>query len=138
MGIARGAARLLLAEAGRRPFHGSVLQLGRQRIYLTMKELRECARLHDFTLAPPRAAGTVGDDREPIDDVAFFSALGFSSVESLDISDYQGSTHIADLNRPVPESLHGRYDVVFDGGTIEPPRVSWRPCLLSPGPRRDM
>lgn len=45
--------------------------------------------------------------------------LGALGVESMDYSDYEGATHIHNMNHPVPESMHGQYDTVFDGGTIE-------------------
>jgi hypothetical protein len=37
----------------------------------------------------------------------------------MDISDYEGANVIHDLNEPVPGELHERYDVVFDGGSLE-------------------
>jgi len=49
-----------------------------------------------------------------------FSQLGFNCVESIDISDFEGSTHILDLNGEyVPDLLIGRFDVVYNGGTLE-------------------
>ena len=51
----------------------------------------------------------------------FFQLLGFSpdNIRSLDYSDYEGPNFVHDLNEPVPESLAGRFDIVFDGGTTE-------------------
>lgn len=45
--------------------------------------------------------------------------LGARSVEALDYSDYDGARYVHDMNEPVPESLVGRFDVVFDGGALE-------------------
>jgi len=50
---------------------------------------------------------------------SFFRELGADSVESIDASEFEGATIIADLNRPLPESLRRRFSVVFDGGTLE-------------------
>ena len=57
----------------------------------------------------------------PTSDAAdLYSRLGFSSVESVDVSDFEGCTHIVDLNAPgVAEHLRGRFDVVYNGGTLE-------------------
>jgi hypothetical protein len=44
--------------------------------------------------------------------------LGFK-VDSIDASDYEGANILHDLNRPIPESMHGQYDLVYDGGTLE-------------------
>jgi NADH-quinone oxidoreductase subunit H len=39
--------------------------------------------------------------------------------KAIDISDYEGATHVWDLNQPVPQDWHGRYSFIFDGGTLE-------------------
>lgn len=49
-----------------------------------------------------------------------FSALGFATIESIDYSDYEGATHVFDLNQPdLPDTLKAHYDVVLDSGTLE-------------------
>jgi hypothetical protein len=47
------------------------------------------------------------------------SALGANSVSSLDFSDYEGANLIHDLNKPIPDSLHERFDLLFDSGSLE-------------------
>ena len=42
-----------------------------------------------------------------------------ASIQSLDYSDYENASIVSDLNYPVPDELHDRYDAVVDGGTIE-------------------
>jgi SAM-dependent methyltransferase len=49
----------------------------------------------------------------------FTQVLGARSYQSLDVSDYQGSEIIANLNHPLPQEHLGRYDVVIDAGTLE-------------------
>jgi hypothetical protein len=49
----------------------------------------------------------------------FFGLLGAEEIESFDVSDYQGATHIQDMNEPIPAAFHERYSCVHDGGTIE-------------------
>src|SRR5690606_17887488 len=50
----------------------------------------------------------------------FFERLGFDLVDSLDVSDFEGCTHLLDLNEPgVPQRLRGRYDALYNGGTLE-------------------
>ncbi|MGL4321258.1 MAG: methyltransferase domain-containing protein [Paracoccaceae bacterium] len=48
-----------------------------------------------------------------------WETLGFPAMESMDVADYEGASILHDLNLPVPESLHGQFDFIFDGGTIE-------------------
>jgi hypothetical protein len=50
---------------------------------------------------------------------AFFSLMGAKEVNSLDYSSYEDATIIHDMNSPIPDDLHGRYSVVYDGGTLE-------------------
>jgi hypothetical protein len=45
--------------------------------------------------------------------------LGAVVVDSVDASAFEGANIIHDLNQPMPTELQGRYDVVFDGGTLE-------------------
>jgi hypothetical protein len=144
MGIPRGSARLLMRAAKERPFGGLVLQLGRSSVYFSDAELARWARRDGFRLAPvervelshdPRlaAAGCLGDR-------TFFRRLGFDRVEACDIADWEGAEHIFDLNGEVPPELEGRFDAVFETGTIvqifDLPRVLhnlWK--LLRPGGR---
>lgn len=54
-----------------------------------------------------------------IDDITFFSSLGFNAVESLDFVSNENPTYVHDLNLPVPKNLENAFDVIFDGGTAE-------------------
>lgn len=122
MGIPRPVARLLLAESERRPFAGSVLQLGRSFVYLTREELEACARRHGVAL---RAPSRVELSHVPelaaqgcLSDHSFFEMLGFEEVRSCDVSDWEGADYLLDLNRPIPPELEGKFDVIFDCGTL--------------------
>src|SRR5262249_47756113 len=48
-----------------------------------------------------------------------FHLLGATQLDALDASPYEGASVIHDLNTPLPPALAGRYDCVFDGGTLE-------------------
>jgi len=37
----------------------------------------------------------------------------------MDVTDYEGANIIHDLNYPVPEELHGKFDFIIDGGTFD-------------------
>jgi hypothetical protein len=50
----------------------------------------------------------------------FFKGLGFSEIDVLDISDYEGANVIGDLNHGGLAGQIGRtYDLIYDSGTIE-------------------
>lgn len=121
MGIPKGTARLLLDEHRERPFSGSVLQFGRSSVYFTWDELQRWARMHRVTLSAVDEVRLSHDPRLAkqgcIDDKTLFTALGFDEVHACDISDWEEPEHVLDLNDPIPEALHGRYDVVLDPGS---------------------
>jgi hypothetical protein len=45
--------------------------------------------------------------------------LGFLKTDSIDYFPNEKPTHVLDLNRPIPQELRNRYDLVVDGGTSE-------------------
>jgi len=109
MGIALAAAQLLADEHHRARFSGRALTLGRQDVSLSVPALARYVRARGIGLGPMARA----------DDRSLFSALGFDALDALDASDFEGASIVHDLNVPVPAALHGRYDLVFNGGTLE-------------------
>jgi hypothetical protein len=112
MAISRPMAKLLLSESKVRPFHGSVLQLGRQAVLFSEREL---VAWTGHEAGKPETAGK----NSPLTDEEFFDFLGFDQVFSCDVSAYEKASMILDLNVPVPQDLHNRFDVIYDGGTME-------------------
>lgn len=93
--------RLLAAERSL----GRVLTLARQGISIKNSEL-ESQLGHEIRFPEHGYA-----------EVLLTSALSASSVESVDNSDYEGATYVADLNTAV--DLGKRFDTVLDFGTSE-------------------
>jgi hypothetical protein len=108
-------ARLLIEERKRAPFHGSVLQLGRQAILFSEAELKGWLKSDGSASSRNGHAGP----RTSMSDEEFFSNLGFEHVSSCDASPYEKASMTLNLNVAVPDSLHGKFDVVYDGGTME-------------------
>ncbi|MBI2383226.1 MAG: hypothetical protein HYV18_04055 [Gammaproteobacteria bacterium] len=52
------------------------------------------------------------------DSDSLFRAIGFD-LEYSDIAMARGGERILDLNEPLPSSMAGQYDVIYDGGTLE-------------------
>jgi hypothetical protein len=57
--------------------------------------------------------------KEKFSEHLFGLILGAKCIHSIDVSDYQGSQIICDLNKPIPPSLSNSYDVIIDSGTLE-------------------
>ena len=50
---------------------------------------------------------------------SLFDFLELEKLDYMDVSKYEGANVIHDLNTHVPAYLHGKYDLVIDGGTIK-------------------
>jgi hypothetical protein len=123
MGIDRVSIKLLMREAIGSAFKGRLLTIGRQDIWATRHELAQWAREMRFDLNKTASLDLSQKgafrDKGFISDLSLFRSLGFDSVESMDISDYEGCTVVHDLNTDAPSSLYGRYDTIIDGGSSE-------------------
>tara|TARA_B100001093_G_C26857837_1_gene1028289 strand:+ start:3177 stop:4265 length:1089 start_codon:yes stop_codon:yes gene_type:complete len=116
MGISRGTAKFLLNEHSNREFNGSILQLGRQTFYFSEREFSQWAKEMNISLSNIDK-NQLNDDT--INDIDFFQLLGFNDVYSADFSNYENPNFTFDLNYPIPEKYHNRFDVIYDGGTME-------------------
>ncbi len=112
-----------MLEAKKKPFRGAVMQLGRQDIVLTYEMLQAVAANLELPLRQPPYIGHrkfyAIPELNTIDDFTFFYCLGFDTVHSLDASNYEDATYVVDLNNALPLELYGKYDFVFNGGTLE-------------------
>lgn len=109
MGIERNAAALLLKMRSGGVKFGRVLTLGRQNIHLELDEYQRALR--QLGRAPAAALPTYADE--------LLLAMGADSVDSMDASGYEEATLTHDLNRATPADWNERFDLVFDGGTLE-------------------
>jgi len=115
MGLSLNAVALLLEEGAERPFRGTIGTLGKQRVFATNQQLS-----NTFRRAGAAPQTPLPRNDQIVTDTALLEAMGFDTVESLDYSDYEGATHVLDLNQPtIPDGLRERYDVLLDSGTIE-------------------
>jgi hypothetical protein len=46
-------------------------------------------------------------------------ALGAKEISSIDYADYEGATFIHDMNKPIDSIHKNKYNLVFDGGSLE-------------------
>lgn len=118
MGIAADFIPTLLDAVRCHALSGSLLMLGRQDVAIGPDGLERVLAAEGF---PPRTLpASWRTESDNVTPESFFSALGFSAVESLDVSDTEGAQIVFDLNAAAtPETLMGRCDVLFDGGTLE-------------------
>ena len=110
MGLDNTAAQTLCGAKSIGADFGSTVMIGRQWLLAAPEVVADVARVHSVSV-PPTAGHAFA---EP-----FFKMLGATHVDSLDFSTFEGATVQHDLNLPLPAALHAKYDLVFDGGTLE-------------------
>ena len=115
VGVDLSALDFLLRFRGTRL--GETLCLGRQRLTLELgSEVRSVA--NDILFS--RTGRSIEDIESPDGySEKFLFFLGSSNVSSLDISNFEGSNIIHDMNRVIPSFMENCYDFIFDGGTLE-------------------
>lgn len=114
MALDINAAQFLIGARQRGMRLGHTLMLGRHNLNVFPRKMVSLLERHGLPAEKFRAAGAECGYAEP-----FFEALGATQVDSLDFSDFEGAKLVHDLNRPIPDSWKEKFDVVFDGGTLE-------------------
>ena len=91
------------------------LTIGRQNCFVKMAKVKVLLESYGLphTLTPENMLHT------PVYSEPVFMQLGAKVVDSVDASNYEGTTIVADLNQPIPTELAETYDLVYDGGSLE-------------------
>lgn len=147
MGIAFHAAVFLAKVVRRHNINGSIIQLGRQDVlfdaHTLAKVLLRAGGTPGVSMGSEgqiflqgdvgnalrklkqadKLVRTVGPGIEYATDTALFTALGFSDIRSLDVSDFEGADILHDMNLlgaldKFPADAQG-FELVLDGGTME-------------------
>jgi SAM-dependent methyltransferase len=113
MGLDINAVRFLIDARRRGAEFGAVLTLGRQDLNVYPAKMVQTLEAHGFP-----AAAFQGGHKALFAEPCFLS-LGAKQVSSMDFSDFEGATFVHDLNQPVGADLRERFDLVYDGGTLE-------------------
>ena len=113
MGLDINAVQFLIDARRRGAEFGDVLTLGRQDLNVYPAKMAEVLESHGFP-----AAAFKGDDKALYSEPCFQS-LGAKGVSSMDASGFEGAGFIHDLNEPIGGELKERFDLVYDGGTLE-------------------
>ncbi len=112
------AARLIetVLENG---LSGKMVMLGRQ--HWVGSRRKRSAKLFSKVLDMYMPGVTEEDLKNPDDDYSetFFKKLGFDTVDSMDVSDFENASIIHDLSTDLPKKLERKFDMVYDGGTCE-------------------
>jgi SAM-dependent methyltransferase len=128
MGLAIYMVEGILREHCHREIHGSVVQIGRQTVELTVPDMIRLFMRFGLSLNIFRD-GVVEIDRQTlqarqktvrfVNDRTFFGALGAAEVHAVDHSDFEGADILHNMNEPIGASLEGIADLVLDGSTLD-------------------
>jgi SAM-dependent methyltransferase len=91
-----------------------IATIGQLQHFMSQRDALDLCRRHGLSTRAPwtsRAFGSYGPE--------FFGAIGCDELTVLDASAYEGADVVHDMNEPVPQALHERFDIVVDGGSIE-------------------
>ncbi|MBX3291372.1 MAG: hypothetical protein KF881_00610 [Acidobacteria bacterium] len=109
-----GVRFLLLAEKLGVSF-GRTAMIGRQELSVDAGGLASELRRFGRVDADPEAIIETGGGYAE----SFLELLGAQSSVSFDASDYEGASHVHDMNTVIGEEHRRRYSAVIDGGTLE-------------------
>jgi SAM-dependent methyltransferase len=128
MGLANYMLEGIVREHRYRKIAGSVLQIGRQTVELTVPEMMQMFMRYEVSLNIFRD-GIIEIDRQTtqarqrgirlVSDRTFFGALGAGEIHAIDHSDFEGADIVHDMNLPIPASLEAIADLVLDGSTLD-------------------
>ncbi len=117
MGLDREATTALLLARSAGAEFSRPLMLGRQRMHIQPRDLVAAFATAGLDLPLDRARALAGEQDGFVEPL--LRLLGAGEPASMDNSDFEGSSLVHDLNVPVADDLHGRYSLVWDGGTLE-------------------
>jgi hypothetical protein len=120
VGVTETTAEFLIEARGQGVDFDKTVTVGRQTLAFGPRRLKQLLRRHGRL--PTRA-----DERDLLREFReapwvidpLLRVLGAGSIDAIDISRFEGATLTHDLNDPLPKELEGRFDLVFDGGSLE-------------------
>ena len=113
MGLDINSVRFLIQARRSGVEFGEVLTFGRQDLNVFPNKMVQLLEAAGYD-----ATRFKGQDKALHAEPCFLS-LGATKVHSMDVSDFEGASVVHDLNQPITVALKERFDVVYDGGTLE-------------------
>src|SRR4051794_39715241 len=117
MGVSRATAEFLVEARARGTSFERTCTIGRQALFCGPAGVEAMLRRHGLAGDGTQARRRVAERPAALEPL--LELLGAREIVALDASDYEAADLVHDLNEPVPRDLHGRFSLVFDGGTIE-------------------
>jgi hypothetical protein len=114
MGLDINSVLFLIGARNHGVEFGDVLMIGRQHLMVYPTRIKQVLRRAGVPTDLFSSSAKDTDFAEPL-----FLALGARSVRSLDVSAFEGAEVLHDMNKPIGGELKQKFDLVYDGGTLE-------------------
>jgi SAM-dependent methyltransferase len=122
MGFCRQNIKTLHIENNHKPITGNFLCLGRQTVNLDISELEQIFDKKyaiNIKTIDRNTKHALQSKKIRITDKAFLEQTFDVKYHSLDISKYEGSSIIGDLNKNLPKKYYKKFDFIFSGGVLD-------------------
>ncbi len=123
MGIDLSTIHMTLQVLKNKKRAGNVLTCGVQGIEIQLEEAKFLFKNYGYAEVCLSKEDELSDDKTQygatMHQKAYFKMLGYEQAESIDFIKDEGADFIHDLNEPISEALHEKFDLVYDGGCTE-------------------
>jgi len=107
MGIEYNAVRILKLAKSKNIIFDKVATIGRQGLHMKLKNIEKLLE------------GDLSSLQDQTYSENLFKILGAKVIDSFDYSNYENCTFVCDMNKAIDDKFKNKYDLVFDGGTLE-------------------
>jgi len=107
MGIEYNAVRILKLAKSKNIIFDKVATIGRQGLHIKLKNIKKILE------------GDLSSLKDQPYSENLFKILGTKEINSFDYSNYEHCTFVCDMNKDIDNKFKNKYDLVFDGGTLE-------------------
>ena len=117
MGLDVNGIKLLLYAKSLGVDFSSIITIGRQSLILNQYDLILQLRNFGYQITENEVFDVFHKSGGYAEN--FLQYLGARVVHSVDYSDYEGATHLHDMNSFISDNLKGKFSLVIDGGSLE-------------------
>jgi hypothetical protein len=117
MGLDSNGIKLLLYAKSLGVDFSETVTIGRQYLYIEPSGLKEILSSFNYQVDDKNLELIFKENNGYAE--TFFRYIGANITDSFDYSNYEGATHIHDMNLAIPDIYKDKYNVVIDGGALE-------------------
>lgn len=117
MGLDSNGIKLLLYAKSLGVDFSETVTIGRQYLYIEPSGLKEILSSFNYQVDDKNLELIFKENNGYAE--TFFRYIGANITDSFDYSNYEGATHIHDMNLAIPDIYKDKCNVVIDGGALE-------------------